>query len=806
VYDSAPMSDPLMGSARASRPALAVAGFAAGIFLIEVLLTRVFSVTLFHHFAFAAISVGMLGLAAAGVRVALSPERFSPERADEDVAHAGALFAATSLIAVAVLVQFGIYPAFSWDRLLRLAVVYLVCLVPFYFGGLGLSLLFTHHRTRFARLYASDLVAAGVAGLAVPPLLRGLGGPGAVAAASLVALAAVLVAFPRARPSVRRLGAAVLVIGVLVVAADVRWGLLRLRKPKEGAIAGPVVFEGWNALSRVAVYDAPMRPWSVGNRYRGPMAPGLWMDIDSAAATPIVSLTAGAANEYLRYELTSLAHLVAPKGPAVVIGSGGGRDVLSALLHGVHRVDAVEINPIIVNDVMRGQFREWSGRLYDDPRVRVHVEDGRSFVRASQERYDLIQLSLVDTWAATAAGALALSENNLYTTEAVREYLEHLGPEGVLTLTRWAGGETYRLVVLVSAAARSLGIDEPAKHMAVVQQHAGGEGTIAVNLLFRRTPFDEVSAAKLRSQVETAGFHWLHDPLQPVPGRVSEIARARDALQEARLTEDYDLSPPTDDRPFFFYRPRPFLAGLIEDPRRLFVEGQYLIAAVFAFSAFLGGATILVPLWGRGRDALRAEPGTALLAAPYFVGIGVGFMLVEMALMQRFVLYLGHPTHALIAVVVGLLLGAGVGSALSGLLGPGAHAPVVAVAAVIGLLLLSSRAQPALFAATQTLGLAGKIVLTELVILPLGVALGTLMPLGIARLLGGSVGLVPWAWGVNGFASVVGASAGALSAVAFGFAVTLDAGAACYALAAAAALASTRRAAAARLADAGAAA
>jgi hypothetical protein len=381
-----------------------------------------------------------------------------------------------------------------------------------------------------------------------------------------------------------------------------------------------------------------------------------------------------------------------------------------------------------------------------------------------------------------------------------------LGPEGVLTLTRWAGGETYRLVVLVSAAARSLGIDEPAKHMAVVQQHAGGEGTIAVNLLFRRKPFDEVSVAKLRSQVATAGFHWLHDPLQPVPDRVSEIARARDALQEARLTEDYDLSPPTDDRPFFFYRPRPFLAGLIEDPRRLFVEGQYLIAAVFAFSALLGGATILVPLWGRGRDALRAEPGTALLAAPYFVGIGVGFMLVEMALMQRFVLYLGHPTHALIAVVVGLLVGAGVGSALSGLLGPGAHAPVVAVAAAIGLLLLSSRAQPALFAATQTLGLAGKIVLTELVILPLGVVLGTLMPLGIARLLGGSVGLVPWAWGVNGFASVVGASAGALSAVAFGFAVTLDAGAACYTVAAAAALAFTRRATTARLARAGAAA
>lgn len=273
-----------------------------------------------------------------------------------------------------------------------------------------------------------------------------------------------------------------------------------------------------------------------------------------------------------------------------------------------------------------------------------------------------------------------------------------------------------------------------------------------------------------------------------VPGRVSEMARARDALVEARRTEDYDLAPPTDDRPFFFYRGRPFLAGLIESPGRLFEEGQYLIATVLLVSTLLGGLTILLPLWRRGRHALRSEPKTAAVVAPYFAGIGVGFMLAEMAIMQRFVLYLGHPTPALTAVVAGLLLGAGLGSLLSSRIAGRAAAPVEMAGFAILLLIASNLAQPRLFAATQQLAFPAKVALTELLVVPLGAALGTLMPLGIGRLLGPSPALVPWAWGINGFASVVGACAGALSAVAFGFSATLHAGAACYGMAGLAAL------------------
>lgn len=774
-----------------SRPALAVAGFSAAIFLVQVLLTRVFSVTLFHHFAFAAISVAMLGLASAGVHLALAPERFRAERSEHDIVRAAVLFAATGLLAVVILVHFGIYPLFSWGRLLGLLGIYFICAIPFYFGGLGLSLLFTHHRANFSRLYAMDLVAAGLSGLAVAGLLRYLGGPGAVVAGFLIALVTGLLAFPRVTPSLRRLGLLVLVAGALLLLADKQARVLRLRQPKEVAhLVDRTVFERWNILSRVAVYDSPHQPWSLGPRYQKPLPLVPRMDIDAEASTPIVSLRHGEGNDYLRYELVSLAYVVAPKDRTLVIGAGGGRDVLSALLHGVRHVDAVEINRIIVDDVMRGGFFDWSGRLYADPRVSAYVADGRSFMRASTDRYDVIQLSLVDTWAATAAGALALSENSLYTDEAVREYLEHLSPDGVLTMTRWKGGEVYRLVVLIHAAARSLGIQDLGRHLAIVQHHATPKGeVVAVNVLFRRSPFDEASVAALRAQVDAAGFDWLHDPLRTLPGRFPEIANAADALAEGRRTEDYDLSPPTDDRPFFFYRARPFLAGIAENPRRILTEGQYLIAAALCLAALLATLTLIVPLFRRGRAAVHEEPRIAMVGAVYFLGIGVGFMLVEIAIMQRFVLYLGHPTPALTAVVSGLLVGAGIGSGLSSRLGGGRRAPIAAAAAAALVLLFSNAAHPWLFATTQHYSFPMKVVLTEALVMPLGIVLGTLMPLGIARILHAAAGLVPWAWGVNGFASVVGACAGALLAVAFGFSFTLKVGAACYALAGLAAFA-----------------
>ena len=774
------------------RPLLAIAGFSGAIFLLEVLLTRIYSVTLYHHFAFVAVSVGMLGLAASGVRVALAPERFTAESAPRDIPAAGLRFAISTLIAVALLVQVGLSPKYTWLRAVAILFIYAVSFVPFYFGGIAVTLLLTHNRGKFASLYATDLMAAGLGGLLVVPLLGAIGGPSGVAAAALLAAVASIAAFPDPEPRLRKNARIVAGLCVLAIVGDQSLGLLRVRRPKEQE-QGTVLYEAWNALSRVAVYDTPMQPWAVGPKYKGQIPAGIQMDIDASAATPILSSDASA-SDYLRYELTAAAYAVAPIGHSLVIGAGGGRDVLTGLIFGAKNVDAVEINPIIANDVMRGRFLKMSGGVYVDPRVNVHVGDGRTFVRRSADKFDVIQLSLVDTWAATAAGAFALSENNLYTQQAIGEYIDHLNPDGVLTLIRWSGADIYRMIVMVEAAARAAGIQDPARHIAIVECPHTPEPSISVaNLLFRKSPFDAETVARLAVKADEAGFTFAHDPLRPLPGRTSEITRAADPVAEAGKTEFYELRPSTDDWPFFFYRPRPsFFGGIIESPRRLYTEGPYLVAEILLLALVLGFCCLLLPLWKRGREALRTDPRTTMLGGLYYVCLGMGFMFIEVSMMQRFVLYLGHPTYTLTAVMAGLLVGAGFGSGIAGRLRKGgANSYAMPIGALVagGVIIGSGVIHPAVFESTQHLGFYTKIGITELLVLPIGAALGTLMPLGISSLSERTPALVPWAWSVNGFASVIGSCVAALLSMTYGFTVTFRLGAACYVFAAIAALA-----------------
>jgi hypothetical protein len=791
------------------RPILAIACFSASIFALEILLTRIFSVILFHHFAFVAVSVGMLGLAAAGVRVSIASDRFTKESANADIAVAGMTFAICTLVAVALLSQIGLSQSFRGLRAVAILLIYATCVVPFYFGGLAITLLLTHHRDRFASLYACDLLAAGLSGVLVIPLLKGVGGPGAVVIVAGLAAIGAGVSMPHPVAKIRARGWMIAGLCGVVLIADLGFGALRVRRPKENE-EGPILLEKWNAISRVAVFDSPMKPWALGPKYDGPVPPGLVMNIDASAATPILRGGNDVVGRYLRYELTGAAYAVANTGAesrALVIGAGGGRDVLTALTFGVHAVDAVEINPIIVEDVMRRQFATDSGRVYGDPRVEVHVGDGRTYARQSKRQYDVVQLSLVDTWAATAAGAFALSENNLYTEEAIREYLEHLTPNGVLTLTRWTGPEAIRLAIMMFSAARKIGISDPAKHLVVLQApYTETPSIFAANIIFRRSAFDGATMSRLEAHAKETGFTWLYHPFSdpaspadrvfaPESRRLTEIVRAADPLAEARQTERYELAPSTDDWPFFFYRPRDsFFGGILESPKRLYSEGQYLLGEILAVATLTSFLVLLLPLWRRGRDALRADPGSSIMGGLYFVCIGLGFMLVEVAMIQRFVLYLGHPTYTLTSVMVGLLAGAGIGSALSGRTiarrkdpEAASFAPAIAGIVAAAVVLFSGLLQARIFAATQEQSFAAKAVIVEVLVVPVGMALGALMPLGIAGL-ARTPRLVPWAWSVNGFASVVGSCLAVVLSMRVGFSTTFELGALCYVTAGAAAL------------------
>jgi hypothetical protein len=522
------------------------------------------------------------------------------------------------------------------------------------------------------------------------------------------------------------------------------------------------------------VYDRSHGDWSLSSRYKGERPDTRFMDIDSAASTPIVRFDGDLSKvEYLRYELTGLAyHLVEPGFTTLVIGPGGGRDLLTALVFGASRVEGVEVNPIIAHDVMLKQFRDFSGAVYDDPKVRVVVDDGRSFIRRSSERYDIIQASLVDTWAATAAGAYTLTENTLYTKEAFEDYYDHLTDRGMLTITRWVF-DGLRLVSLAQAACESRGCN-PTDHLAVIQQDR------VATFLFKKTPFTRDDVERLRATSVELGFSVLYAPGQTETG--NDYATLVLAPDRAAFYESYrhDVAPTTDNRPFFFHTTK------IRDQFQtafgrsmLFGNGLSALMTLMAISATFVTLFVVGPL-ALSASELRGSRWPMWLA--YFGMLGAGFMLIEVALLQRFVLLLGHPVYSLTVTLFSVLLGTGIGSLVSrriedAQLRRTTQIVLVAVALTAALAIV---ALPSIIRGAISASHTARIALTVLLITPAGVLMGMPLPAGIRLMTANHSALVPWAWGMNGALSVIGATLAVFIAMNWGFSVTLTTGAAVY--------------------------
>lgn len=393
---------------------------------------------MFHHFAFLAISIALLGLSASGVFVYVLRDRFARLQIRTLLGAGALLHAVATVVALAFLVRIHVALTFTLHNIAGLLEIYVLAMLPFFAGGSLLALALSRLTDRINLLYAADLVGAALGCLALVPLMNFLGAPGVVFfAASLCGLAAFWFAPQRRRTQVATSAVLLLAVsGALHLTGIVSFDVGETKGHKND----PILFSKWNSFSRVAVYARANADWLLSPTFKGVHPPSLLMDIDSSASTPILRTTGNIEDAaYLRYELTAIAYrLVERRGgfSALVIGPGDGRDLLSALVFGAQHVDGVEINPITARDVMLGRFRDYSGNIYANPRVTTHVEDGRSFVRCSSKRFDVIQASLVDTWAATAAGAYTLTENSLYTVEAFDDYIDHLTADGILTMTR----------------------------------------------------------------------------------------------------------------------------------------------------------------------------------------------------------------------------------------------------------------------------------------------------------------------------------------------------------------------------------
>ena len=767
-----------------------VAVLAAAVVLLQIVLTRLFSALFGHHLAFLAVSLSLFGVGAGGALLYAVPALARPPALLARLSALSCLASATTIGTILFLVRQKPIVAMGTAELSRLAILYGLSAAPFTFAGIAIAGAIQHASRDVSKLYLADLVAAAAGGAAAMLALR-LGAPRAVlVVAFLFALGGLWFALPMWRqgepvgpptndpPKVpsRGMGApfglvATMMLGSAVLfLGDFGSPWLKLGDVREVRM-DKVEFQKWSLLSFVTV-ERPV----------GGMA---WLRMDGSAATAILSpeTTPPLHPDEMGYVLQK------GEGPALVIGSGGGRDIRAALKAGQTEVHAAEINPVIVRDVMQGKYKDFSGDLYGRPEVKVTIADGRSFVRASETKYRAIVLSLVDTWAASSVGALALSENSLYTVEAFRDFIEHLTPEGTLTVNRW-DHEVPRLLALATAGLRAAGADVPKAHLFACSH----DRTTAV--LIKREPYVREEIQALRRHCGKNRFREVFAPDVSRDALVEQLVASRAGF--IGPSGDVDLRAPTDDRPFFFHTvPAQAMGKLLASPAELAKQHQGLamLLGLFVTSGALAGLFLFVPLfvgWARRRIAagdpgrLGDAPAPRARALAFFLCLGGGFVLVEMGVMQQLTMFLGHPVYALTAALVALLLSAGAGSLSTArvplVLAPGMAARraqwLVALLAVLAVVL-----GPVLGRAVM-LPFWARVVFTVAMLMPVGVLMGSLAPLGVKLVGARSTNILPWAWGLNGFASVMGTALGTFVAMSFGFSATLLLGGLVYLLAA----------------------
>ena len=762
-----------------------VALVSATLLMTELALTRIFSVIMYYHYAFLAISIALFGLSASGVFAFTLRRRL--ERLDTDtlLAAASFVYAVCTLVALFLLVRLRIGLTYSPRNLVLMLTIYALAALPFFTGGLVVTLAISRLSAYVNAVYASDLIGAAAGCLVLIPLLDRVGAPGVVLTAAALALTAAVLFSPSA-PRVRIAATAVVVIGAAVAGQLSGVTTFDIGDAK-GHVGDRTLFTKWNSFSRIGVYERTHDNWSLSETYTGPLPRTRYMDIDAAASTPILELSPDLSNvQFLRYELTAVAYRLKPPGfSALVIGPGGGRDLASALVFGAGRVDGVEVNPIIADDVMRGQFEEFSGRIYANPRVRIAVDDGRSFVRGAPDRYDIIQASLVDTWAATAAGAYTLTENTLYTVEAFNDYIDHLTDSGVLTMTRWVM-DGLRLVSLAQEAGEARGWNV-AKHLAIVQYDR------VQTFMLKKSEFTPKEIATLRAAASDLRFNVIYAPtfagdrtpalpIDWVDGMATaDYPRLIAATDRWQFYESYkqDIRPTTDDRPFFFHTTK--LQNQFQvafGHQMLFGNGLSALMTLIGISAALVALFVIGPLVLSGGPNVRGWFAWLL----YFGALGAGFMLIEVSVLQRFVLLLGHPVYSLTVTLFSLLLGTGIGAALSRRLREQtlARSTTIALAAIAVLALVVTVVVTPLVTWAIPFSRAVRIAIAVATLVPIGVVLGVPMPAGIRLLSARAPEMLTWAWGINGALSVVGATLAIFVAMNWGFATTLMAASAVY--------------------------
>lgn len=793
--------------------------FYTGVFMIsgmvmalQVMQSRIFSVTSWYHLSFLVISVAMFGLTLGALKIYRGNEEEFRKNYNVIARNHTVAFAFFILIGLFAQLYVPLVSEEIYKTFVYLPIVAAATSVAYYHAGVVITTVLTRSPYPIGRVYGIDLLGAGLGCLAVLLVMETIDSPtGILLLSALAFVAALCFPVPKDHPGRKRLlggktfdvkRMAIIFAAVIVCVSVANLSVKRpfiypLNLKTLTVTQGDVDYDGWNSISRVLV-----------TKEREDVSPFLWgpspvlpkdykvtrkqLVIDGDAGTPITKFDGDfSKHSYLEYDVTNIAYTSPGIEKAAIIGVGGGRDLMSARYFGVDKIWAMDVNPIQIKLLTTEPgFADYIN-LSNLPGVSIFNQEARSWFRQNREKLDLIQMSLIDTWAATGAGAFALSENGLYTVEAWSIFINSLSDRGLFTVSRWAEDTEHEFTRTLSVAMGSLfnlGVQEPSKHIAIF--HAGRISTIIVS----RSPMAPEQIEAMRKTAEDKQFEIVMLPGYAVPGDVlGEISKVR-SIDEIKQISDrlpMDVTPSTDMRPFFFNQARmsrPFevmrMALTVDSQYNMLYAGQakalFNLLIIITFSLLMVIFVIIGPLLKTVQDkgSLFIKAGSL-----YFVLIGLGFMLIEISFLQALGVFLGHPIYGLSIVLFSLILSAGVGSLISErvpLNRPGRQ--LVWAFLTCGYAVLISLSMPQIFDAYAESELMTRILVSIAMIFPAGTLMGFGFPTGLTLTEKFDTRATAWFWGINGAAGILGSTLGIALNMAIGIDRTMIIGGVCYAL------------------------
>jgi hypothetical protein len=768
---------------------------------VEVVLTRIFSFSIWYHFAYMTINIALLGFGSSGSILAAFPAIFEKQQWRRLLFFSTLLSSVTLISTFIIFARYPLQPQIIFQQPLKfsasLLLYYLLVSLPFFFAGVAIACSMAVFSNRVSNLYFWDLSGAALGALAALIILNRIGAPGALlVCVFLLLIAACFFASQVGKGLVIVCACLSLAVGgaipyvkdkIVIMPSGSKVLSYIIKQPEKYKM----LYSGWNAVSRVDVYTNVQNPdppfWGIfglSNTYKGSFPRFHDMQYDAHNGSNIFQFT-GDLNEFqfLDYHLLRAPYVVLNKPGVLIIGVGGGIDVYNALRNDAASITAVELQPITV-DLLKNKFADWVSNIFNTyNQIHLIAGEGRNFINRTQGGYDLIQINATDTFAALNTGAYVLMESYLYTEEAIATYFEHLSDNGIISINvgdhLLQGSGQYpplntKLILEYLNVLEAQGVADPGQHLVLIGRWEANNN-LSCSPLLKKTPFTAADLAKLRAFAQEMGFILIFDPVNGnTPDTfLKKLITASDVERQVLIKQmPYNVTPNSDNNPFFYNFCRwETVYELFNNKKFDFstpVFGQAVLILLLVQSVVVSFFFILLPLllsrkthftWGKSLGYLI-----------YFSCLGTGFMFMEISFIQKYVLFLGYPAYAFAITLFSLLLFSGVGSYSTGRLTGQPEVIIKKIVIILMIILIAyTILLDMLFNFFIGYNFTIKVFITILSQMPLGLLLGMFFPLGIKVINTIDARMVPWAWGVNGMSSVMSTIIAIILAMSLGF-------------------------------------